>query len=249
MAMNERGEKPDDLTGYAVQAEATEDALFGDVVGQDDLNRSTPIRPLPERPQGQFAPPGQNSGRKGAAPAAQKGEGGGNRPPLQEAPQPQGTSNVSRGRPILLLFTAILEVLWCMTGCGPAPVAAEAVDLDPEGWLATDTAVMEFGSTIPIGTTFSSECGTSGLPLQPVPLRPAGIPEWPDPDRHAGVSARGPPDGRWYGEGSRWIDQRIGYKRGVAFPLEGDYTLRVVHAMPTRCPGWPSCVLLGTGPP
>ena len=40
MAMNERGEKPDDLHGFAVVEEAApEDALFGDVVGQDDLKR------------------------------------------------------------------------------------------------------------------------------------------------------------------------------------------------------------------
>ena len=36
-------------------------------------------------------------------------------------------------------FTTILVALWSLTGCGPAPVVAEAVDLDPEGWLATDT--------------------------------------------------------------------------------------------------------------
>lgn len=40
ISMNERGERPDDLTGFAVQVEAApEDALFGDVVGQDDLKR------------------------------------------------------------------------------------------------------------------------------------------------------------------------------------------------------------------
>ena len=81
MAMNERGEKPDDLTGYAVQAEAApEDALFGDVVGQDDLNRFDP--PSGRRRKGRKGGSrrrGQNSGRKGGdAPAAQNGEGGGN---------------------------------------------------------------------------------------------------------------------------------------------------------------------------
>lgn len=81
MAMNERGEKPDDLTGYAVQAEAApEDALFGDVVGQDDLNRfdSSSGRRRKGR-KGGSRRRGQNSGRKGGdAPAAQNGEGGGN---------------------------------------------------------------------------------------------------------------------------------------------------------------------------
>ena len=41
-------------------------------------------------------------------------------------------------------LSAILLALWSMAGCGPAPVAADAVDLDPMGWKATDTAVMEF---------------------------------------------------------------------------------------------------------
>lgn len=81
MAMNERGEKPDDLTGYAVQAEAApEDALFGDVVGQDDLNRfDSPSGRRRKGRKGGSRRRGQNSGRKGGdAPAAQNGEGGGN---------------------------------------------------------------------------------------------------------------------------------------------------------------------------
>jgi len=40
MEMNAKGEKPDDLQGYAVVEEAApEDALYGDVVGQDDVKR------------------------------------------------------------------------------------------------------------------------------------------------------------------------------------------------------------------
>jgi len=40
MEMNARGEKPDDLQGYAIVEEAApEDALYGDVVGQDDVGR------------------------------------------------------------------------------------------------------------------------------------------------------------------------------------------------------------------
>ena len=40
MEMNARGEKPDDLQGYAIEEEAApEDALYGDVVGQDDVGR------------------------------------------------------------------------------------------------------------------------------------------------------------------------------------------------------------------
>lgn len=40
MEMNARGEKPDDLQGYAIAEKAApEDALYGDVVGQDDVSR------------------------------------------------------------------------------------------------------------------------------------------------------------------------------------------------------------------
>jgi cell fate regulator YaaT (PSP1 superfamily) len=40
MEMNAQGEKPDDLQGYAiVEKAAPEDALYGDVVGQDDVGR------------------------------------------------------------------------------------------------------------------------------------------------------------------------------------------------------------------
>ena len=132
-----------------------------------------------------------------------------------------------------LPFTAILVALWSMTGCGPAPVAADAVDLDPTGWLATDTAVMGFRVDHPdhrhdlqFGLRHGVDYPFSNLYLF-VQL------EYPN-GRTLTDTLECPlaaPDGRWYGEGSRWIDQRIGYKRGVAFPLEGDYTLRVVHAM------------------
>ena len=45
----------------------------------------------------------------------------------------------------------------------------------------------------------------------------------------ASVDNRTPP---WLkGTGSGWVDHRIGYKKGVAFPLEGRYTMDVVHAM------------------
>ena len=74
MAMNDRGEKPDDLKGFAVQeVAAPEDALFGDVVGQDDLKRF-------DRPSGNRRP-NKRKGRKGKAQsgspvAAKQGEGG-----------------------------------------------------------------------------------------------------------------------------------------------------------------------------
>ena len=68
MEMNARGEKPDDLQKFAIQEEAApEDALYGDVVGQDDVNRF------------------DNKGRqksKGGRGRSRKGNG-----------QPQGTSN------------------------------------------------------------------------------------------------------------------------------------------------------------
>jgi cell fate regulator YaaT (PSP1 superfamily) len=60
MEMNDRGEKPDDLQGYAIQEEAApEDALYGDVVGQDDVNRFD----------------GRGGGRKGGR-RRSKGQGG-----------------------------------------------------------------------------------------------------------------------------------------------------------------------------
>jgi hypothetical protein len=74
MAMNDRGEKPDDLKGFAVQeVAAPEDALFGDVVGQDDLKRF-------DRPSGNRRP-NKRKGRKGKVQSggpvvAKQGEGG-----------------------------------------------------------------------------------------------------------------------------------------------------------------------------
>lgn len=69
MAMNDRGEKPDDLKGFAVQeVAAPEDALFGDVVGQDDLKRF-------DQPSGQRRRKNRSGHKKGGN---SKGPQGGN---------------------------------------------------------------------------------------------------------------------------------------------------------------------------
>jgi cell fate regulator YaaT (PSP1 superfamily) len=72
MAMNDRGEKPDDLKGFAVQeVAAPEDALFGDVVGQDDLKRFD--KPSGNRRSNRRK--GRN-GQSGGPQSASNGEGG-----------------------------------------------------------------------------------------------------------------------------------------------------------------------------
>ena len=130
-----------------------------------------------------------------------------------------------------LSWPAMLALV--LIGCGPAPVSSDAVDLNPEGWSATDTAVMAFTVENPdhrhdlqFGLRHGEEYPFSNLYL---------FVELEYPNGHTLTDTLECPlaaaDGRWYGEGRRWIDHRIGYKRGVAFPLEGDYTLRVVHAM------------------
>ncbi len=59
MEMNARGEKPDDLQKFAILEEAApEDALYGDVVGQDDLNRF-------DNKGGQRRKSGRGRGKKG----------------------------------------------------------------------------------------------------------------------------------------------------------------------------------------
>ena len=76
MAMNARGEKPDDLTGFAVQVEAApEDALFGDVVGQDDLNRFD--KPTGRRRKKGRRKGGQGGGQASAPMQGSKAESGG----------------------------------------------------------------------------------------------------------------------------------------------------------------------------
>jgi len=133
----------------------------------------------------------------------------------------------------------LLSSIFCSTGlmvcigCGPGPVSSDAVDLDPSGWNALDTAVMEFEvehadhrHDLQFGLRHGEEYPFSNLYLF-VQL------EYPNGRMLSDTleCLLAAPDGRWHGEGRRWIDHRIGYKRGVAFPLEGDYTLKVVHAM------------------
>lgn len=118
-------------------------------------------------------------------------------------------------------------------GCGSGPVSSEAVQLNPSGWDAADTAVMRFFVEHPdhrhdlqFGLRHGEDYPFSNLYLF-VEL------EYPNGKTLLDTleCPLGAPDGQWYGEGRRWIDHRIGYKQAVAFPLEGNYTLRVVHAM------------------
>ena len=83
MEMNARGEKPDDLQGYAIAEEAApEDALYGDVVGQDDVGR--------------FDSQGRNRGRgRGRKRGRSKGGGA---PQAQAAPATGGGNSGGSGK-------------------------------------------------------------------------------------------------------------------------------------------------------
>ena len=83
MEMNARGEKPDDLQGYAIAEEAApEDALYGDVVGQDDVGR--------------FDSQGRSRGRgRGRKRGRSKGGGA---PQAQAAPASGGGNSGSSGK-------------------------------------------------------------------------------------------------------------------------------------------------------
>lgn len=70
MEMNAKGEKPDDLQRFAIAEEAApEDALYSDVVGQDDVNRFD--RQGQGRKGGRGR--GRSRGRGGAKAAAPQG--------------------------------------------------------------------------------------------------------------------------------------------------------------------------------
>lgn len=87
VAMNERGEKPDDLLVFAVEeVAAPEDALFGDVVGQDDLKRF-------DKPSGQRRRKNRkgSKGRSGGAP-------GGNNAVKAEGASNEGSGGVKKRR-------------------------------------------------------------------------------------------------------------------------------------------------------
>lgn len=129
--------------------------------------------------------------------------------------------------------TWMVCLILAAVGCGPGPVAVDAAELDPDGWRATDTVRLTFEVDQPdhrhdlqFGLRHSEDYPYSNLYLFVRLDYPNG--------RTLTDTLECPlasPSGEWYGEGSRWIDQRIGYKRGVGFPLQGEYTLQVVHAM------------------
>ena len=126
-----------------------------------------------------------------------------------------------------------LSLLW--VGCGPGPVSVASQALDPDGWSATDTVHLKFHVDQPahrhdlqFGLRHSADYPYSNLYLFVRLDYPNG--------RTLTDTLECPlagPSGEWYGEGRHWIDHRIGYKRGVGFPLAGEYTLQVVHAMRT----------------
>ena len=131
--------------------------------------------------------------------------------------------------PVVCVLTAVLG--W--TGCGPGPVASDTALVDPAGWSSNDTLQLTFDVNEPqhrhdlqIGLRHNNAYPFSNLYLFVRLTYPNG--------RTLTDTLSCPlagPDGRWYGTGGEWVDHRIGYKKGVAFPLEGRYTLDIVHAM------------------
>ena len=128
-------------------------------------------------------------------------------------------------------FVLAAVVVWA--GCGTGPVASEATLVDPNGWSSQDTVQLTFDVSQPahrhdlqIGLRHNNDYPFSNLYLFVRLTYPNG--------RTLTDTLSCPlagPDGQWYGTGSGWVDHRIGYKKGVAFPLEGRYTMDVVHAM------------------
>jgi gliding motility-associated lipoprotein GldH len=118
-------------------------------------------------------------------------------------------------------------------GCGKGPVASDSAAVSTEGWSATDTVRLTFDVQQPdhrhdlqFGLRHNEDYPFSNLYLFVRLTYPNG--------RTLTDTLSCPlagPDGRWYGSGRHWIDHRIGYKKRVAFPLPGTYTLDVVHAM------------------
>lgn len=133
----------------------------------------------------------------------------------------------------ILWGTCVVVLMLAVAGCGPGPVAVDSANLDPKGWSAEDTVRLSFEVEHPehrhdlqFGLRHSADYPFSNLYLFVKLQYPNG--------RTLTDTLECPlaaPTGEWYGEGGRWIDQRIGYKRGVAFPLAGSYSLEVVHAM------------------
>lgn len=122
-----------------------------------------------------------------------------------------------------------------LMGCGPGPVASDSAPVDPKGWASQDTIRLSFEVNQPehrhdmqLGLRHNAEYPFSNLYLFVRITYPNGRTLT---DTLACPLAA--PDGQWYGQGDRWIDHRIGYKKGVAFPLAGPYELEVVHAMRT----------------
>lgn len=118
-------------------------------------------------------------------------------------------------------------------GCGQGPVFVDSVSVDPNGWSSLDTVKLSFSVEHPehrhdlqFGLRHGDDYPYSNLYLF-VQLRYPNGKTLTDTLECPLAS----PEGRWHGNGGRWIDQRIGYKQQVAFPMAGEYALEVVHAM------------------
>ena len=144
-------------------------------------------------------------------------------------------SRFQSGEGTLNFTAAVLAVslLGMLAGCGSGPVASDAAPVDPAGWSSKDTVRLQFDVTAPehrhdlqFGLRHNQDYPFSNLYLFVRLTYPNGKTLT---DTLACPLAC--PDGTWYGDGGEWVDHRIGYKRGVAFPLEGSYRLDIVHAM------------------
>ena len=137
MAMNERGEKPDDLHGFAVVEEAAPEDASGDVVGQDDLRF--------DRSGGNSRRRKGRKGRKGGSgkaavaaispnPLRAKLRAGNPRAEETAAAEPPQAARWAEPQtPILMVgrfgwMWAVALATWA-AGCGPGPVAVDSAEV------------------------------------------------------------------------------------------------------------------------
>ena len=127
---------------------------------------------------------------------------------------------------------AVALVTWA-AGCGPGPVAVDSAKVDPAGWRSVDTVQLTFNVDHPehrhdvqLGLLHSEDYPFSNLYLFLRLDYPNGRTLRDTLECTLAASS-----GKWLGDGSHWIDRQVSYQRGVGFPLPGEYTLNVVHAM------------------
>ncbi|MGA1373252.1 MAG: gliding motility lipoprotein GldH [Flavobacteriales bacterium] len=138
------------------------------------------------------------------------------------------------GRMRAEVFGLLAAVLVCSTGCGPDALYADSLGVNAEGWKSAEAAEFrwEVSDTSRVHDLYIDVRNDATYPFSNMYLFvdftfPNG-----KTNRDTLALELADAQGNWLGSGSGHVhDHRIVWHDNARFPLQGQYAVRIVHAM------------------